>query len=272
MSTELSVIENNGKLEVKDPETGQKMSFTQTDVARLSFCEMQVGMGLHVIATSLKTIRDEKLYLVRGYKTMAEYAYDNMNMGNRTMRNYIRLADSFSDAEKVKAISEVGITKAMQLIKDPDFVETAEQANNEELRELIHGRLAKIEKQNKRIKEENKRLKQGLSDEKEAIQSITSKYDELKDQVDQGKYEPITSKKKLDAGLKEFQTSIEKFSNLLSRSDVFPDLDIVTMETSIYSKLSKLIELLEPDAKKRYVELKKSEESSNIQDAEVVGE
>lgn len=262
--SELTVLENNGVLETEGPETKETIVFSGDDFARLTFCEMQIGMGAHVIATSLKTIRDSKLYLIRGCASMKEYAYEYMNLSDRTVRNYIRLAESFSSAEKVKAISEVGITKALQLIQDPEFVESAEQANDAEIKELIHGRLAKIEKMNEKIKKENKELKAKLDKEIADKKKAEGSLQNLEDEIALGKFEPIRSKKTVMAGLLEFYSSLEKFDNLIQRNQITDDIEVLTTESSIFARMHKALEILEPSVSR------KLQERGAIQDAEVV--
>lgn len=47
------------------------------------------------IAFVLKTVYDEKLYAVDGYKNIYEYAYDNYNIARGTCSNWLKVVDNF---------------------------------------------------------------------------------------------------------------------------------------------------------------------------------
>lgn len=52
------------------------------------------------IAFVLKTVYDEKLYAVDGYKNIYEYAYDNYNIARGTCSNWLKVVDNFGVLNK----------------------------------------------------------------------------------------------------------------------------------------------------------------------------
>ena len=52
------------------------------------------------IAFVLKTVYDEKLYQIDGYKNIYEYAYDNYNIARGTCSNWLKVVDNFGVLNK----------------------------------------------------------------------------------------------------------------------------------------------------------------------------
>lgn len=128
--------------------------------------------SLWEVCKGLKEMHDGKLYKELGYSHFKEYCENELEVSDRQARNYISLADSFSDEER-KSISALGTTKLFLLAKldEPQREEIQQAVNVEEVsvRELKE----KIDE----LKRANDRL-MGKIDEAEKAAATSRKNEE----------------------------------------------------------------------------------------------
>jgi chromosome segregation ATPase len=90
----------------------------------------QMRMGAVLIATALKTIRDERLYAVRGCDSMTDYCNKYLDFSQRSIERYLKLADSFAP-QILQKLQELGITKILDLAKDAQLKRAIESGEIE---------------------------------------------------------------------------------------------------------------------------------------------
>lgn len=98
-----------------DEATGEMISFTDGDQRELDLLESQVAAGYFQIAVALKTIRDRKLYLLRGNNSMKEYVENHFHQSYRTAQRYLQIADSFANSKNRDELQQLPFSKLLEL-------------------------------------------------------------------------------------------------------------------------------------------------------------
>lgn len=147
--------------------------------------------SLWEVCRGLKEIHDFKLFKELGYESFKEYCEKKLDITDRQARNYISLANSFSEEER-KSISAFGTTKLLLLAKlnEPQREEIQQTVNVEEVsvRELK----AEIDK----LKDEKSKFDEEKAGYKERQDKLLKKNVELVKERDkaQQEQEKLTAK------------------------------------------------------------------------------
>ena len=93
------------------------------------------------MASEIKRMRDEKLYVAGGYGSFAEYTENVLGMKERNAYNYIQIVEKYSE-EYLQLNAKLGVTKLLLLssLSDADrakIEEEAEGASVKELKEMV---------------------------------------------------------------------------------------------------------------------------------------
>jgi hypothetical protein len=97
-------------LVITDPETGKELTFTAEHTASLAAAKHQVKAGLATVAVALKTIRDQKLYLIENCGSMREWLLENFQSSYTTFKNLVAVADRFAEAPDADMVLSQPIT------------------------------------------------------------------------------------------------------------------------------------------------------------------
>lgn len=126
-----------------------------------------VAQNLWEMCSSLKEMRDSKLYYQLGYMHFDEYCQNELGIRRRQAYNFITIADNMN-AESVQSIAQIGTTKLSLLasLSESEREEIMEQTDVEsvtvrELRDQIKG-----------LQAEKERLKTDLSESSEAVETL----------------------------------------------------------------------------------------------------
>lgn len=127
--------------------------------------------SLWEVCRGLKEMHDFKLFKELGYESFKEYCEKKLDITDRQARNYISLANSFSEEER-KSISAYGTTKLLLLAKldEPQREEIQQTVNVEEVsvREL-KAEIDKLNKEKDGFKERQDKL---LTRNKELVKEL----------------------------------------------------------------------------------------------------
>lgn len=95
---------------ITDPETGKELTFTAEHAASLAAAKHQVKAGLATVAVALKTIRDQKLFLMENCGSMREWMLENFQSSYSTFKNLLSVADRFAEAPDADMVLSQPIT------------------------------------------------------------------------------------------------------------------------------------------------------------------
>ena len=143
--------------------------------------------SLWEVCRGLKEMHDFKLFKELGYESFKEYCEKKLDITDRQARNYISLANSFSEEER-KSISAYGTTKLLLLAKldEPQREEIQQSVNVEEVsvREL-KAEIDKLNKEKDGFKERQDKL---LTRNKELVKELErtgKKLDQTENDLDE---------------------------------------------------------------------------------------
>ena len=143
--------------------------------------------SLWEVCRGLKEMHDFKLFKELGYESFKEYCEKKLDITDRQARNYISLANSFSEEER-KSISAYGTTKLLLLAKldEPQREEIQQSVNVEEVsvREL-KAEIDKLNKEKDGFKERQDKL---LTRNKELVNELErtgKKLDQTENDLDE---------------------------------------------------------------------------------------
>ncbi len=94
----------------------------QNPEARLLVLEQQIAFGYIQMSIAIKTIRDEKLYLVCGYDSMQSYGLDRLNIMPAQLYRHLKIADSFNE-KVLKKLSHMPMTALLKIAQDSEITE-----------------------------------------------------------------------------------------------------------------------------------------------------
>jgi hypothetical protein len=102
---------------VTDPATGREITMPLDAIDRLETLESQLVFSHINISLVLKTIRDEKYYLLRDYECMQDYCVSCLHMSASSVKRYLALADRYS-ADLLKKLSNSNISISKLLLEN----------------------------------------------------------------------------------------------------------------------------------------------------------
>ena len=188
ITAEFSVVTDAETGQLIDSETGEIINTTDME-RRLVFLEQQIGLSAMQIAQALKEVKDERLYLCRGYKSMKEYVEDCLPLSLSAVKRYLQIADSFSE-------------KAMQKLAGTPIKLLLEISRNEELKEEANSEDAEANDVIKKARElEKRKYAKKLSEYEEIIDGKEVLLGDLRDTV-----------KEKNAKIEELRGALEKMA------------------------------------------------------------
>ena len=145
--------------------------------------------SLWEMCTSLKEMRDGKLYKELGYNNFEDYCENEVGMKRSNVYNYISIVERVK-IENVQSIGQIGMTKLSLLatISEEQQHEISEKVNLEEttVKQLkseidnLKGKNSELERKSKHDEAEKRSLQARLDDTGNALRKTASEKEELK--------------------------------------------------------------------------------------------
>lgn len=110
-------------LVVHDPETGKEIAFTQEQRMLLESTKMQIKSGLLQVALGLRTIRDNRLYLLDGAESLSDWFGKNWGQSITTGYRMLQAADAFADAPNAEQILRQPLSQLLIISKNKKAME-----------------------------------------------------------------------------------------------------------------------------------------------------
>lgn len=120
--------------EIMTEEKAQRFRDIHNDIV---LCGHSAARFAYQMASDLKTMRDEKLYLGGGYATFEEYTVSALNMKVRNAYNYIQIVETYPQAF-LQSNADLGITKLLLLapLSEEQRSRILNEADDDSVREL----------------------------------------------------------------------------------------------------------------------------------------
>ena len=201
--------------EIVDETTGEVLNTAEME-KRLIFFEQQIALNLFQVATALKSIRDEKLYLVR-YKTMKEYTETHLSMSERNMKRYLQIADAFNE-KSLKKFKDTPMKMLLEISRDDELIEEANDPESEPDDVVKKAREQEKKKLQKKL-DKNQELIEGqdalLTDLRDKVQNKDTEIDKLKSTI-----QSLIGKKDVDPSRVVFITQKKEAMGIVDESTV----------------------------------------------------
>ncbi len=111
---------------VRDKESGEVISITPEMQTKLNTLEFGIISNWVQTAISLKTIKDEKLYLVRSDswgEYVREYLHESLGFSERQVSRHLQIASTYSEKVLQKASKGTPMQSLIDISRDPQLVE-----------------------------------------------------------------------------------------------------------------------------------------------------
>jgi hypothetical protein len=113
--------------EIINTETGEIIE-NDSRLSWLISLEKQIAMSYVEVALALKMIKEEQLYLLRGFETMKDYAQACLGMNIRSVERRLQLANAFSEKVLNKVMgNKVPVNKLLEITKDARLIDDLEE-------------------------------------------------------------------------------------------------------------------------------------------------
>lgn len=114
-----------------DPDTGEKVKVTTEMQTALFAHEEQIVLSTVQMAFSLKAIKDNKLYLMRGCENMKEYIHTFLAKSYSSAKFYMQIADALDGIANKSQLKGLKIGQLGELSKDLLLVEKLRKGDAE---------------------------------------------------------------------------------------------------------------------------------------------
>jgi len=114
-----------------DPETGAKVKVTDEMEGALYAHEQQIAIATVQMAFSLKAIRDQRLYLLRGCESMKEYIQTCIAKSYSSAKFYMQIADALEGVKNAKQLRGLSIGQLGDISRDLTLVEKLKKGEAE---------------------------------------------------------------------------------------------------------------------------------------------
>ncbi len=146
-----------------------------------------IGNSLVELASLLKQMKDNKLYLEAGFASFEDYSEQALGLKQRQAYNYIKILDSF-DLDFLHSNAKIGVSKLTLLssLSEEEKQEVIETNNLEEVS------VSELKEQIKQLKQEKESELEKLKSEKDnEIVKFQNKIDKLKADLKSEKEKPV---------------------------------------------------------------------------------
>ena len=146
-----------------------------------------IGNSLVELASLLKQMKDNKLYLEAGFASFEDYSEQALGLKQRQAYNYIKILDSF-DLDFLHSNAKIGVSKLILLssLSEEEKQEVIETNNLEEVS------VSELKEQIKQLKQEKESELEKLKSEKDnEIVKFQNKIDKLKADLKSEKEKPV---------------------------------------------------------------------------------
>lgn len=178
--------------------------------------------SLWEVCKGLKEMRDEKLYTEIGCKSFKEYCEKELELTDRQARNYIVIAENFSEEER-KSISAFSSTKLLLLAKldEPERTEITQNTDLESITvKALKEKIKKLEEQNESTRSSNVSLlkrNSELTAENNSLSMDRKEYlhkaDELKKQIREQQSNYSMHTKRREDRIAELESQVEELKD-----------------------------------------------------------
>ena len=235
--------------------------------------------SLWEVCKGLKEMRDEKLYTEIGCKSFKEYCEKELELTDRQARNYIVIAENFSEEER-KSISAFSSTKLLLLAKldEPERTEITQNTDIEKVsvREL-KTKIADLKKANDRlmskVEEAEKKAETSRKSEEKACgrasiletdnESYKKKIEELESQVEELENRPIEIAVQESHEVENMRKAMEKLNEDIARQDAEIQAEHEERIRSLRQTHAQEIESLKKEYEQKLHEVPKQEQISD---------
>ena len=227
--------------------TIEQRDFVETHKQIIS-CGTMAARYFVELARKLKHMNDTKLYAVGGFATFAEYVEEAVGIKYRQARNYIKVAETYTDAY-LEEHAGAGVTKLTLLAavteKEREEIEEEidiDSASTEEVNAAVQNALRERDEAHKQlslIEGELADKKAELAESENARAAIQKAYDEEKKKLRDTK-----------ATEKILSGEVEKLKNKLSEAESAPSADKEALAAEIEKR-----EKLEKELKEKTAQL-----------------
>lgn len=116
-----------------DKETGEVVTITPEMESKLQALEFSIVSNWVQTAISIKTIRDEKLYLVRceSFSEYAQYLKDALGFSERNIWKHLQIATTYTETVLRKAAKGTPMQTLIELSRDPALVKNLNEGTAE---------------------------------------------------------------------------------------------------------------------------------------------
>jgi hypothetical protein len=111
------------ELTIADPVTGIDIRFDAGQQAHFNSIKSQMKDSLAAVGLSLRTIRDQKYYLMDDCGSMSEWLLNTWGSSIRTAQRLLEVADAFDSIPNANEIMSLPLTHLLTMKKDPATME-----------------------------------------------------------------------------------------------------------------------------------------------------
>lgn len=205
------------------------------------------GQSIYNMGLAIKEIKDNKLYLLGGYKTLEEYTEENFNIKKSQAYNYISLVENVSN-EFFQLNGNLGITKLLALSKLEDEVLANEVVDNIDNDITVKALNQTIDKLNKDLKNKNNELMKALDN----LDKLDKNYEQLELKLNDIPEEHKKEIEKKDSKIIEQNFKIESLQKQvqeISNSNYIKFTLLFTEIQRVFKDLLIILEKLDGDLK-----------------------
>ncbi len=200
-------IENMPK-SVTDPETGLKVKVTKEMIMVLMNAERVITTNMEQLALALKTIRDDKLYLLYEIGSMGEYLEKRFSFSERFGYSLLKFADVFGDSKHFSEIMHQPRRLLELASKDDNLAKqlkdgevTMPDGTRLSLKELKKEFANELVSELERTKSDLKATKKEARENKQLAEEQGKTLAHYEDSLAEGNFKKITKKKEVMAEL-----------------------------------------------------------------------
>lgn len=150
-------------------------------------CGSVIGNTLLDLASNLKKMKDEKLYIEAGFDTFEDYSEQACGLKRRQAYNYIKILDSLG-SDFVHSNAQIGVSKLV-LLSSLSEEEKQEVVENNDLEEVT---VNELKEQIKQLKQDKVTEFEKLKTERDTeVTKLQNKIDKLKADLKSEKEKPV---------------------------------------------------------------------------------
>ena len=115
--------------EYTDPDTGELVTLDENSVSMLIYCEQQIKVGFLQMAFGIKTIRDNRLYFLRGCENMKDYINEHFYQSYRNAQRLLFIADRMADAKNRDLLENFSVSQLERIAKDETLLSEVKESD-----------------------------------------------------------------------------------------------------------------------------------------------